>query len=532
VTQRKDGDQPHREGRAATSSAAAKAPLPAPELWEGEDRFRLLLGELQVGVLLLSPTTEILSSNPRALELLGLSEDQLLGRTAFHPDWNVIHEDGTPYPGSTLPVPRAIARRRPVRDEVLGVFRPANQDRVWLVVNALPELALDGSVRMVLCTFTDITGRKLEEERRRRIEGQLHQIQKMESLGLLAGGIAHDINNVLASILAVATVHRRRAEAGSALRQGMETITKACLRGGALVESLRGFARKDLGQEGLLDLNKLVQEAVLHLRRSIPPGIQIVAELGDDVSTQQGDPVALSQAILGLCTNAVQAMPGGGTLWLRTRNDGPHAVLLEVEDSGVGMTPEARRQAMAPFFTTRRTATSSGLGLSMVYGTVRAHRGTIELQSEPGRGTLVRLRLPVGGPGAEAPTQSATPDPAGEKQILLVDDDPLILESTPGMLECLGHRATTAASGEEALALVDQGFRPDFVILDVHMPGIGGLETLVQLRQRDGTLPVLLVTGYSSEPLWEVVRQHPGVQLIAKPYTAEELQVHLQAAAR
>jgi signal transduction histidine kinase len=541
----------------------------------------------------------------------------------------------------------------------MGVHRPATGDRVWLLVNALPELAPDGSVRMVLCTFTDITDRKHEEKRlhrseellritqrlaklggwewdlstqaiswteelfhihdidpgegpkdfkalmdqslqcyaaedraavmaafRRctelgepydlefpfttpkgrqlwvrtvgeatmtegrvvkvsgnliditeqvrkeeaahRLEAQLHQIQKMESLGLLAGGVAHDINNVLGSILAVATIHRRKSEEGSALRQGMETITKACLRGGTLAESLRGFARKDLSEEGLLDLNSLIRDEVIHLKRKTPPTIRIVEELSDHLSMLKGDPAALSHAIMSLCTNATQAMPEGGTLSIRTRNDGLVAVLVEVEDSGIGMSPEVLHQAMAPFYTTRQSTTGSGLGLSIVYGTVRAHRGTIDLQSEPGRGTLVRLRFPLPGPRTEPPAQPA--GATGGKHILLVDDDPLVLQAMPGLIECLGHHTTTAASGEEALALVDQGFRPDLVILDVYMPGIGGLETLVQLRKRDSTLPVLLTTGYSSEPLWELVRQHPGVQLLAKPYTAEDLQAQLRIA--
>jgi CheY-like chemotaxis protein len=246
----------------------------------------------------------------------------------------------------------------------------------------------------------------------------------------------------------------------------------------------------------------------------------------------KGDPTALGQALTSLCANAIQAMPEGGTLWLRTRNDGPHAVVLEVEDSGIGMAPEALHRAMAPFYTTRPSNTGSGLGLAIVYGTVRSHRGTIDLQSEPGRGTLVRLRFPAPGTGlAEAPVPQVSGDSggAGGKHILLVDDDPLILQSTPGMLECLGHATTTAACGEEALALIDQGLWPDLVILDVNMPGIGGLETLVRLRERHASLPILLTTGYSSEPLGELVRQHSGVQLIAKPYDAEELQRHIQA---
>jgi signal transduction histidine kinase len=408
-------------------------------------------------------------------------------------------------------------------------FTTTRGRQLWVRTVGEATLAA-GRVVKVSGNLIDITEQVRKEEAAHRIEAQLHQIQKMESLGLLAGGVAHDINNVLGSILAVATIHRRKSEEGSALRQGMETITKACLRGGTLVDSLRGFARKDLGEEGLLDLNSLIHEEVILLQRTNPPAIHIVEELGDNLAMMKGDPAALSHAILSLCANAIQAMPEGGTLSIRTRNDGAHAVLLEVQDSGVGMSQEVLHQAMAPFYTTRNSTTGSGLGLSIVYGTVRSHRGTIDLQSEPGRGTLVRLRFPVPGPKVDAATRSTATGATGGKHILLVDDDSLVLQAMPGLLECLGHATTTAASGEEALVLIDQGFRPDLVILDVHMPGIGGLETLVELRKRDSTLPVLLTTGYSAEPLWEVVRQHPGVQLIAKPYTAEELQVQLRAA--
>ncbi len=501
--------------------------------WEGPDPFQFLLEQLPVGVLLQSPSAEILSSNPRAMELLGLSEDQLLGRTSFHPDWNIIHEDGAAFPGPTHPVPRAIATRQAVRDVVMGVYRPTSQDRVWLLVNALPELAPDGSVRMVLCTFTDITEQVRREEERRRMEAQLQQVQKMESLGLLAGGVAHDINNVLGSILAVATLHRRKAAEGTPLRRDMDTITQACIRGGSLTKSLQGFARKELGEERLLDLNDLIQAEVRHLERTVDGKIRISEELSADLRGLKGDPAALKHTIMSLCANAIESMPQGGSLTIRTRNQGPETIVVEVEDSGTGMPPEVVGQAMAPFFTTKQSTKVTGLGLSLVYGTVRAHRGTIELTSEPGRGTLVRLRFPTPGIGKADAADSGPSDigAAPGKAILFVDDDPLILQSMPGLLECLGHSTTTAASGEEALALLEQGCQPDLVILDVNMPGLGGLETLVRLRSLVSTLPVLLSTGFASEALRELVKAHPEVHLIAKPFTLAELDHLIRVAA-
>jgi len=256
------------------------------------------------------------------------------------------------------------------------------------------NIPLPGTDTMI-STVWDVTGQVAREEERRTSEAQLHQIRQMDNLGLLAGGVAHDINNVLGSILALATVHQRKAEAGSPLQRNMETIAKACLRGGALVESLRGIARTDLRGAGPVDLNALLRAELRQLKPNLPPAIRLAEDLVDDLPTLSGDQAALSHAIRSLCTNGIEAMPEGGTLWVRTRQEGADAVVVEVEDGGVGMGPEALQQAMAPFYSTKQSTTGTGLVLTLVSGTVRSHGGTIVLQSEPGRGTLARLRFPA-----------------------------------------------------------------------------------------------------------------------------------------
>jgi PAS domain S-box-containing protein len=389
------------------------------------------------------------------------------------------------------------------------------------------NIPVPGSSTMIW-TVWDVTEQVQREEETRRLEAQLHQVQKMESLGLLAGGVAHDINNVLGAILAVATIHRRKAADGTPLHQGMETIAQACLRGGALVKSLLGFARKGLPAERPLNLNDLISKELRQLERTISKHISIQEDLSDRLREMKGDPAALGHAILNLCVNAIEAMPEGGTLTVRTSNSGPNAIVLEVLDTGTGMAPEVMHQALVPFYSTKPAGTAGiGLGLAIVHGTVRSHRGTLDVQSEPGKGTRVRLRFPTSESplkGDSGSNEAFGSGAAAGKSILFVDDDPLILRSFSGLIEANGHKNTAVSSGEEALALIDQGFRPDLVILDVNMPGIGGLETLVQLRRQMPTLPVLLSSGLPSQYLRDLVKQHPGVYLISKPFTIGDLE--------
>jgi signal transduction histidine kinase len=502
-------------------------------LRQHEAFIRSILDNLPVGIAVNDPDSvrQPTYMNDLFPKLYRTTREALGGSTAdLDTFWEKVYED---------PALRSSIRARVLADIGSGDPSRMHWERVPITrkgegttyVDAM-NLLVPGT-SMMISTVWDVTEKVRKDEETRRLEAHLHQVQQMESLGLLAGGIAHDINNVLGSILAVATIHRRKAEDGSPLRRDMETIAQACIRGGSLTKSLQGFARKELGEERLLDLNDLIRGEVRLLEHSCGPTLHIQEDLSADLHGLRGDPEALGHLVMSLCANAIEAMPEGGTLWIRTRNDGPGAVLLEVEDSGIGMTSEVLHQSMVPFYTTKQSNTGTGLGLSIVYGTVQSHRGTIDLHSEPGRGTLVRLRFPAASiDGMAVPERkvAAGQDPTTGKHILLVDDDPLILQSLPGLLECLGHSARAVESSEQALALIGQGFKPDLVILDLHMPGMGGLETLVQLREQTPALPILLSTGLWSKPIREVVRDHPGVQLIVKPFTKEDLERRIQTA--
>jgi CheY-like chemotaxis protein len=242
------------------------------------------------------------------------------------------------------------------------------------------------------------------------------------------------------------------------------------------------------------------------------------------------DAGALTNAIMNLCVNAVDAMPENGTLTLRTRNRDRDWVEVQVQDTGTGMPPEVMAKALNPFFTTKDVGKGTGLGLSIVYSTVKAHQGHMELQSEPGRGTCVTMRFPAV-LGAILPIEPSgayeTMPWLGSLHVLLVDDDELIRSSMQGMLEALDHQAILAASGEEALAKLEAGLKPDVVILDMNMPGLGGAGTLPRLRALLPWVPVLLVTGRADQAAQDLVRANALVTLLSKPFGMRELQAHL-----
>ena len=380
--------------------------------------------------------------------------------------------------------------------------------------------------------FDVINERKKAEEERLRLERHLGQSQKMESLGSLAGGVAHDMNNVLGSILVLASAHEATQPKESLAQQAFATITQACRRGGEMVRRLLGLARHDLTEVQVLDLNDLVREEVLLLERTTLAQVHFTPDLAPDLQPVRGDSAALLHALMNLCVNALDAMPDGGTLALRTRNAEPGWVELEVRDSGVGMPKEVLAKAMDPFFTTKAHGKGTGLGLSLAYSTAKAHGGTLLLRSEPGQGTAATLRLPLYA-GPDRPSQMP-PEPgwrstARSLYILLVDDDALIRAAMGPVLESMGHRVALARSGEEALALMATGAPIDLVILDVNMPGLGGKGTLPRLRALYPDVPTLLTTGRIHQDAHDLAQMHPGVTLMPKPVSADELKRHLDA---
>jgi len=377
---------------------------------------------------------------------------------------------------------------------------------------------------------TDNTARKRAEEVQAQLHAKLQQAQKMDSLGCLAGGVAHDMNNVLGAILALASANLGTGTERSPAYQAFDTIAKAAIRGGQVVKSLLNVARDGPAEVLDVDINALLQEEVRLLERTTLSKVRLEVDLAEGLRPIRGDGNALSHAFINLCVNAVEAMTEGGTLTLQTRNVDQDWIEVLVADTGCGMSKEVQEKALNPFFTTKEVGKGIGLGLSMVYRTVKLHHGQLDIQSGPGLGTSMRLRFPAvesAAPAGDIAGNRLLERARGALNVLLVDDDELIRSSVGGLLEVMGHQVTAVSSGEAALDLLEADFNPDRVILDMNMPGMGGRGTLPLLRLLRPTLRVLLATGRVDQTALDLVQAHPHVVLLAKPFTKDELQLHL-----
>ena len=377
-----------------------------------------------------------------------------------------------------------------------------------------------------------ITELAFQNEENLKLHEQLFQSQKMESLGILAGGVAHDMNNVLGAILGLSSAVQNLQEAESPAWKAFHTITKAATRGGKLVKSLLAFTRSSLAEEKIVNLNEILHEEVQILAHTTLAKVRLTLDLDSELKPIRGDAAALTHAIMNLCVNAVDAMPEQGTLTLRTHTIDSEWIEVVVEDTGSGMSKEVLERAFEPFFTTKGVGKGTGLGLAVVYRTVKAHRGLMEIKSEPNKGTRVGIKFPTCEPGLPPQQRIAESRPEAaplKLSVLLVDDDELIQSAFSRVLELLGHVVTVLSSGEDALAKLETSFQPDVVILDMNMPGFGGIGTLPRLRVLRPTLPVILSTGRLDQTAIDLAGSHSYVTLLAKPFTMSELQENLTA---
>jgi signal transduction histidine kinase len=371
-----------------------------------------------------------------------------------------------------------------------------------------------------------------EIRERIKVEEAFRQAQKMEAVGQLTGGIAHDFNNLLAAVLGNLKLLRKRLAEDAAARRLIDGAIEGAERGASLTQRLLAFARQQDLHPAAVDAAELIRGMIEMMRRSIGPMIQIETAFADDLWSAHVDANQLELALLNLVVNARDAMPDGGRLTLRARNeaiagaaDGALAagdyVCLAVADTGTGMDEATLARATEPFFTTKGAGKGTGLGLSMVHGLAAQSGGALRLSSRPGDGTTAELWLPraqaVPAP-VTAPARAAPQVPCS-CTVLLVDDDALISMATCEMLKDLGHQVIEAPSGSKALDILRAGTPVDVVVSDEAMPGMRGTQLAAEIRASWPDLPVILATGYAELP------KHSGLKLplLRKPYAQEDL---------
>ena len=380
----------------------------------------------------------------------------------------------------------------------------------------------------------------------RTLERALQQAQKMETIGRLTSGIAHDFNNLLTVILAQGNLMAKALpDATPEVRRDLQELTDAARRGAELVHRLLGFSRHEILDLRPLSAPEWVREELHTLRRLLPASIEIQCAAEPEAGVVEADAGALEQILLNLATNARDAMPRGGTLHLdvrRTRLDAEdrplHAwvepgsyVCIAVSDTGAGMDPTTQARVFEPFFTTKPAGVGTGLGMAMVYGLVKQHKGFVHLYSEVEQGTTVKLYLPLAlEPPAPGDARAAGPVetlPGGTEAILLVEDDLHLRTVAQRLFEKVGYRVCSAADGAEGLASYRaRGRELDLVITDLVMPKASGHTLYEAIRAEQGSgkpVKVLFTSGYPAPDFRESLAGDPNVAFVTKPWTASEL---------
>lgn len=502
-----------------------------------EQRLRSILTTMTDGVVVQSAEGRIIDCNPSAERILGLSREQIMGRTSVDPRWKAFREDGQPFPGEEHPAMVSLRTGKPCHDVMMRLGLPDGSIR-WIRINSEPMFKVgEEQPHAVVATFTDMTSRKLMEDRMR-------QAQKLEGIGHLAGGMAHEFNNIFAAILMNQALAQGSASA-SETTEHLEAIESLTHKAAGLIKQLLAFSR-----QSVMELEPLDWKAAIDGQQDL-----IACLLGErialEISTQNGlpkihgDRSMLEQVLVNLCLNARDAMSGTGRLRLvldrvqvGSRQAENHAgiqpglfVRLSVEDSGCGMDERILGHLFEPFFTTKDVGKGTGLGLATVRGIVEQHRGWVEADSRVGQGSTFRVYLPACAEVPSTPSLGSSPvrwQPAAEDAagtILLAEDDRGVRESTRAMLERRGYSVFVAADGDEARSLW-QAHRTeiDLILSDVVMPGGMNGPRLARLALAEKpSLRVILISGYTGGVQDSDELLNPAVVYLAKPFSVETL---------
>lgn len=399
----------------------------------------------------------------------------------------------------------------------------------------------DGRIRRIMGTFQDITESKEAEIRQHELMEQLRQAQKLDSIGQLAGGVAHDFNNILTVILGYSEEIMNNLHDQDPLRQDIQEIINAGQRASSLTRQLLTFSRKQVIKPELINLNDTITNLSKMLMRLIGEDVDFILNLGEDVPSIMADIGQIEQVIMNLVINAREAMQMGGRLTISTFKyeaepefrkhhrmiAGNSFAVLKVEDTGCGMDKSTLEHIYEPFFTTKAKGHGTGLGLPTVYGIVRQASGHINVDSAPGKGATFVIMLPATNDELQTEQKPEVQIiPEGNKElVLIVEDDPSISDLSGRMIQKMGYRVMLAESADKAIVMIeDEGLRPELVISDVVMPGLSGLELAAIIRYKHPEMKVILMSGYTEQVIMKHGEMDPNIPFLHKPFTRQELQ--------
>ena len=497
------------------------------KLRESEERYRSIFENAFEGIFQSTPDAGFTSVNPALVRLLRYeSAEELIAQRLgaerqFYVDPNCRNE-----------LEQLLAKQGSVIGFKCEVFCK-DLSKIWIVLNVHAVRDQGGSILYCDGSIEDITERKLLEE-------QLMQSQKMEAVGQLAGGVAHDFNNMLTAINGYSELVFQKLRAGDPLRRDIIEIRKAGERAASLTRQLLAFSRKQVLQPKVIGLNSVVAEMEKMLRRLIGEDIELRTVLRAELGSIKADPGQIEQVIMNLAVNARDAMPDGGTLTIETQRvdldeeyarqhvsvkSGPY-IMMAVSDTGSGMDEQTQKRIFEPFFTTKRTGEGTGLGLSTVYGIVKQSGGNIWVYSEVGRGTTFKIYLPRIDKSAQEYKRRYEPDGflKGTETILLAEDEEMLRKLACEVLKMHGYQVLEASNGGTALLACERHQGPiHLLISDIIMPEMNGDELAVRLGQIRPEMKVLYISGYTDDAIAHHGILDSAIAFLQKPFTTKNL---------
>lgn len=470
-------------------------------------------------VCVLSKDHELVEINKAGSETIGMPKEEIIGRKCFE----LVH--GTKAPIAACPCASVVRTHQPTTNDY-------EQDGRHYELSAWPVLDQDRKLEAIVHVVRDVSEHK-------RLEEQMHGAQRMESVGRLAGGVAHDFNNILTVIQSFGGFVLESLDERDPAREDAKEILNAAERASKLTRQLLAFGRRQVVKPTVLNLNEAVSGLLKLLKRVIEEDIDLVTVLDSSLGNIKADVAQVEQILMNLAVNARDAMPKGGKLTIETTNvnldqeyadnhlgvrPGPH-VMLAVTDTGIGMSEEIRARIFEPFFTTKNEERGTGLGLSTVYGIVKQNNGNIWVYSEPGQGTTFKVYLPcVEEERTTVPERRHSPVVRGTETILVVEDDAGVRKATSRMLRKGGYTVLEADSGGEALLIAEKhAGEIDLMITDVVMPRMSGKELADRLKIVRPGMPVLFTSGYTDNAIVHHGVLDEGALFIEKPFSEEAL---------